>query len=84
MPGVDHFAPQRAGCDRPPAYVDARPGTPANYDDPMVKDADTTARMRVAGRVAVDAIAEVGRHVASGVMTNELDRIGHQFMIARP
>jgi methionyl aminopeptidase len=66
-----------------PHYVDARPGTPADHDDPMVKDAETIARMRVAGRVAADAIVEVGRHVAAGVTTDELDRIGHEFMIAR-
>jgi methionyl aminopeptidase len=64
-----------------PHYVDAKPGTPADYDDAMVKDADTIARMRVAGRIAADAMAEVGRHVAPGVTTDELDRVGHEFMI---
>jgi methionyl aminopeptidase len=66
-----------------PHYVNAKPGTPADYDDPMVKDADTIARMRVAGRIAADAMLEVGKHVAPGVTTDELDRIGHEFMIAR-
>ncbi len=66
-----------------PHYIDAKPGTPADYDDPMVKDADTIARMRVAGRIAADAMVEVGKHVAPGVTTDELDRIGHEFMIAR-
>jgi methionyl aminopeptidase len=66
-----------------PHYVDARAGIPADYDDAMVKDADTIARMRVAGRIAADAIVEVGKHVAPGVTTDELDRIGHEFMISR-
>ncbi len=66
-----------------PHYVDARPGTPWDYDDPMVKDADTIARMRVAGSIAGDAIVEVGKHVAPGITTDELDRIGHEFMISR-
>ncbi|MGN6607525.1 MAG: type I methionyl aminopeptidase [Jatrophihabitans sp.] len=66
-----------------PHYVDAKPGTKVDFDDPMVKDADTIARMRVAGRIAADAIVEVGRHVAAGVTTDELDRIGHEFMVAR-
>jgi methionyl aminopeptidase len=66
-----------------PHYVDARPGTPADFDDPMVKDPETIARMREAGRIAADAIIEVGRHVAPGVTTDELDRVGHEFMIAR-
>ncbi|MDT4938593.1 MAG: methionyl aminopeptidase [Pseudonocardiales bacterium] len=65
-----------------PHYVDAPPGTPADYDDPLVKDADTIARMRVAGRIAADATAEVGRHVAPGITTDELDRIGHEYMVA--
>jgi len=65
-----------------PHYVGAKPGTPADFDDPMVKDADTIARMRVAGRIAADALAEVGRHVAPGISTDALDRIGHEFMIA--
>jgi len=38
-----------------PHYVDAPPGTRADYDDPLVKDADTIARMRIAGRIAADA-----------------------------
>jgi methionyl aminopeptidase len=66
-----------------PHYVDAKPGVPADFDDPMVKDADTIARMRAAGRIAGDAIVEVGKHVAPGVTTDELDRIGHEFMISR-
>jgi methionyl aminopeptidase len=48
----------------------------------MVKDADTIARMRVAGRIAADALVEVGTHVAPGVSTDELDRVGHEFLTA--
>jgi methionyl aminopeptidase len=66
-----------------PHYVDAKPGTPADHDDPLIKDADTVARMRVAGTIAADALVEVGRHVAPGVTTDELDRVGHEFLIAR-
>ncbi len=69
-----------------PHYVDAQgqPGQgPADYDDPMVKDAETIAAMRVAGRIAAQALAEVGRHVAPGVTTDDLDRIGHEFLRRR-
>jgi methionyl aminopeptidase len=66
-----------------PHYVDAKPGTPADFDDPLVKDADTIARMRVAGRIAADALVEVGRHVAPGVTADDLDRIGHDFLVGR-
>ncbi|MDR7360743.1 type I methionyl aminopeptidase [Nocardioides marmoribigeumensis] len=61
-----------------PEYVD-RPA-PAPYDGPEVKDAETIERMRVAGRLAAQALQEVGRHVAPGVTTDELDRVGHEFL----
>jgi methionyl aminopeptidase len=48
-----------------------------------VKDAATIERMRVASRIAAQALAEVGRHVVPGVTTDELDRVGHEFLIAR-
>ena len=61
-----------------PEYVDrsARPGTPVRE----VKDADTIERMRAAGRLAAQARDLVGSHVAPGVTTDELDRIGHEFL----
>jgi methionyl aminopeptidase len=79
------LSPRRAVPDHivRPHYVGTWPGTRADFDDPMVKDAGTIARMRVAGHVAADALVEVGRHVAPGVTTDELDRVGHEFLIAR-
>ena len=50
--------------------------------EPDVKDAETIARMRVAGQLAARALAEVGRHVAPGVTTDELDRVGHEFLVS--
>ena len=70
MPGV--ISPARAV-----------PGTiprPEVFSGSEVKDADTIERMRVAGRIAAQALAEVGRHVAPGVTTDQLDRIGHEFL----
>jgi methionyl aminopeptidase len=61
-----------------PEYVD-RPG-PAPFTGSEVKDADTIARMRVACRLAAQARDLVGAHVAPGVTTDELDRIGHEFL----
>ena len=49
--------------------------------EPDVKDADTIERMRVAGKLAAEALQEVGRAVAPGVTTDELDRVGHEFLI---
>jgi len=61
-----------------PEYVD-RP-RPAPYTGGEVKDSATIEAMRVAGRLAAQALAEVGRAVAPGVTTDELDRIGHEFL----
>jgi len=46
-----------------------------------IKDADTIERMRIAGRIAGQALAEVGRAIAPGMTTDELDRIGHEFLL---
>jgi methionyl aminopeptidase len=61
-----------------PEYVD-RPA-PRPYRGPEVKDAETIAAMRVAGRLAAQALQLVGEHVAPGVTTDELDRVGHHFL----
>jgi methionyl aminopeptidase len=50
--------------------------------EPDVKDQDTIERMRVAGRIAAQALEEVGRNVEPGVTTDELDRVGHEFLIS--
>src|SRR5688572_11624330 len=63
-----------------PEYVD-KPG-PAPYQGSYVTDPDTVARMRVAGKVAAQALAAVGRAVAPGVTTDELDRVGHEFLLS--
>ena len=49
--------------------------------EPDVKDAETIERMRAAGQLAARALAQVGAHVAPGVTTDELDRIGHEFLL---
>jgi methionyl aminopeptidase len=69
-----------AGIPRP-EYVD-RPA-PAPYDGPEVKDAATIERMRHAGRVAAQALQLVGSHVGPGITTDELDRIGHEFLVGQ-
>ncbi|HSI92183.1 MAG TPA: type I methionyl aminopeptidase [Jiangellaceae bacterium] len=61
-----------------PEYV-GRKG-PARFTGPEVKDADTIERMRVAGRLAARALGEVAAHIEPGITTDELDRIGHEFL----
>lgn len=36
--------------------------------------------MRRAGRLAADALVEVGRQIRPGVTTDELDRVGHEYL----
>lgn len=62
-----------------PEYVD-RPA-PERFVGSEIKDPETIERMRVAGRLAGQALAEVGRAIAPGVSTDELDRIGHEFLL---
>ena len=88
MPTAPTRAPLEAGRVSPrrqvpasiarPEYVDQP--RPAPYTGSEVKDAETIEAMRVAGRLAAQALAEVGRAVAPGVRTDELDRIGHEFL----
>ncbi|TDC89483.1 type I methionyl aminopeptidase [Actinomadura sp. 7K507] len=61
-----------------PEYVGKkRPKT----GEPDVKTPEIIERMRVAGRIAAQALQEVGRHVRPGVTTDELDVIGHEFLL---
>jgi methionyl aminopeptidase len=61
-----------------PEYVGKPAPTP--YDGPERKDPETIAAMRIAGRLAADALVEVGRSIVPGVTTDELDRIGHEYL----
>jgi methionyl aminopeptidase len=49
--------------------------------EPDVKTPEIIEKMRVAGRIAAQALEEVGKNIAPGVTTDELDRIGHEFML---
>jgi len=54
---------------------------PRPFTGSEVNDAGTIERIRVAARLAARALEEVGRHVAPGVTTDELDRVGHEFLL---
>ena len=64
-----------------PEYV-GKPG-PTRSGASDVQTPDTIERMRVAGSIAAQALVEVGRLVAPGVRTDELDRAGHEFLVDR-
>ncbi len=63
---------------RPP-YVGKRRAPAWHGGD--VHDAETIERIRSTARLAAQALAEVCAAVAPGVTTDELDRIGHEFLV---
>ncbi|RIQ11386.1 type I methionyl aminopeptidase [Jiangella rhizosphaerae] len=62
-----------------PEYVGKARPTP--FAGSEIKDADTIERIRVAAQLAAQALAEVGKHVEPGITTDELDAIGHEFLV---
>jgi methionyl aminopeptidase len=66
-----------AAIDRP-EYVDRQRPKPHNDGD--VQSAETIEKMRIAGRIAAGALQEAGKAVAPGVTTDEVDRIGHEYL----
>ena len=82
-----HLVPGRISPMRPvpssiprPEYV-GRPGpTPSTRGD--VYSPDEIELIRESGRIAAEAIELVGAAVRPGVTTDELDAIGHEFLIS--
>ena len=62
-----------------PEYVDR--ATPDKFLSPEVKDPETIELMRVAGRIAARAMAAAAEVIAPGVTTDEVDRVGHEFLL---
>lgn len=61
-----------------PEYVGKK--APNKSKDSDIRDIETIEKMRIAGRIAAGALIEVGKHVAPGITTDELDRIGHEYV----
>ncbi|MHA7154958.1 type I methionyl aminopeptidase [Arthrobacter sp. TMN-50] len=79
VPGtVSPQLPVPASIPRP-EYV-GRSG-PAPFTGSEVKTPETIEKIRHASRLAAQAIVEVGRHIEPGVTTDQLDRVGHQFLV---
>src|ERR1700709_1646697 len=62
-----------------PEYV-GKPG-PAPNIYPDVQPPEVIEAMRVASRIAAQALAEGGRAVRPGVTTDEVDRVVHEFLV---
>ena len=54
---------------------------PREDGDARIKDAETVERMRIAGRIAAQAMAAAAERIAPGVTTDELDAVAHEFML---
>lgn len=62
-----------------PEYV-GQPA-PLPYRGPLVRDAEMIERIRAASRLAAQALDHVSAAIAPGVTTDELDRLGHDFLV---
>lgn len=62
-----------------PHYVD-KPA-PDRYRGSHVQSAETIEQMRVAGRIAHNAMHEAAKHIAPGVSTDALDKVAHEYIL---
>src|SRR2546423_10243854 len=63
---------------RRPEYVGKAAPTPCT--ESWIQPTEVIEAMRVAGKIAAQALAEGGRMVAPGVTTDETDRVVHEFL----
>ena len=79
LPGV--LSPERqvpASITRPP-YVGK--SAPDKFSGSHIVDSETIEKMRIAGRIAALAMAEVAKAIEPGITTDALDKIGHEFLL---
>ncbi|MBD8044988.1 type I methionyl aminopeptidase [Arthrobacter sp. Sa2BUA2] len=62
-----------------PEYVGKE--APAKFTGSEVKTAETIEKIRIASRIAAQAIVEVGNHIKPGVTTDALDAVAHEFLL---
>jgi methionyl aminopeptidase len=85
MPVREALKPGRVSPMRPvpphiprPEYVGKKAPSPSR--DPWVQSPEVIEAMRVASRIAAQALAAGGEAVAPGVSTDEVDRVVHEFL----
>jgi methionyl aminopeptidase len=62
-----------------PEYVGKK--SPAEHLSGDIQTSETIEKMRIAGKLAAQALHEVGRAIVPGVTTDSLDVIGHEFLL---
>lgn len=80
VPG--RISPRRSVSQRIPRPDYVGKSAPSPFTGSDVYSAEAVARIRESGRIAADAIALVGDSIRPGITTDELDAIGHDFMVA--
>src|ERR687894_859446 len=86
MPARTLLTPGTVSPTRPvPAHI-ARPEyvgkkRPERSTDPWVQTPEVIERMRVAGKIAAQALEVGGKSVVPGVPTDEVDRVVHEFLV---
>ncbi len=80
MPGVVSAPRSVPPSIARPEYVGRSGPRPFRGSD--VQDPATLTRMRAAGKLAAQALHHVGQAVRPGITTDELDGIGHDFIVA--
>ena len=80
VPGVVSSLRAVPGSIIRPEYV-GKPA-PAKYTEGDIWGASEVEKIRAAGKIAAQAIELVGRHCVPGVTTDELDRIGHEYLVS--
>ncbi len=74
---VSPYRPVPAHIPRPPYVGDMRP---EHYDGPDVQPPEIIEAMRLAGRIAAQAMEAGGALVAPGVSTDAIDAVVHEFL----
>jgi methionyl aminopeptidase len=78
-PGVQTPRRQVPSAIARPEYVD-KPA-PARNTDPWVQPDEVVDAMRVAGRIAAQALQEGGKAVKPGALTDDIDAVVHEFLL---
>ncbi|MCU1425093.1 MAG: methionine aminopeptidase [Microbacteriaceae bacterium] len=82
-----HLTPGKISPQRSVPQAIVRPeyvgkASPKHFDGSDVYPAASIELIREAGKIAAEAIQAVGRAVRPGITTDELDRIGHEYVVA--
>lgn len=62
-----------------PEYVGKK--QPKTFTGSEIKSPQIIQKMRIASQIAANALVEIGNHIRPGITTDELDKIGHNFLI---